>query len=44
MINLAEDIGFLVATPHIAEDDPIGEGLGSYGEVNVAMELTAPRL
>jgi hypothetical protein len=44
MINLAKDISFLVATPNVAENHPIGAGFRPYRKIDVAMELTARRL
>src|SRR5262245_20578121 len=43
-LNLTKDIGLPVVAPNTGQDHSIGEGMRFYGEVNVAMKLTAAGL
>jgi hypothetical protein len=44
MGNLTINIGFLVKTPKVGENHPIGARFVFYRNINAAMELTAPGL
>ena len=44
MGDLAIDIGFLVKPPEVGENYPIVVRIRSHRKINVAMELTAPKV